>query len=65
MGEKFLWKLVAIDTTFDDSSFTVAETEKEANEKWESLYGDEGYLGGSVTKIDIVDGFEIFVKEKV
>jgi hypothetical protein len=65
MAEKFLWKLVAIDTTFDNSSFAVASTEKEAYEKWESLYGDDCYVGGFVTKIDFVDGYEIIVKEKL
>ena len=63
MAEKFLWKLVAIDTTFENVSFIVASTVKEASDKWESLYGDGGYVGGSVTKIDVVDGYEIIAKQ--
>jgi hypothetical protein len=63
MKEKFLWKLTTIGVNYEDDSLVGAFTEEEATEKWESLYGESDYLGGTVTKIETVDGHKVILQQ--
>lgn len=63
MKQKYLWQLKAIDFHNDDEILIIASSQEEAENKWDERYGDDGYLGRSITKIDIVDNHKIMIQE--